>query len=91
VCGQIHVDIDTSIDDAAVERDLQTRIAELDNLIEEQDKQLGYTTRNLKELSVKKRMLDEAISKATTDYDSSYLSAVLNLERKHMSHLPRGI
>jgi hypothetical protein len=83
VCGQILVNIDTSIDDAALERDLQARIAELDNLIGEQDKQFAYTDRNLRDLSVKKRTLDEAISKATTDYDSSYLSAVLNLERKH--------
>jgi AAA domain len=83
VCGQFHLEIQSSISDAAIERDLQTRIAELDNLIEEQDKQLGYTSRYLDELSTKKLNLDEMISKAMADYDSSYLSAVLDLERRH--------
>jgi hypothetical protein len=65
------------------ERDIQSRISELDSLIEEQDKQLGFTFRYLQELGVKKKALDHAISKATVDYDSSYLSAVLVLERRH--------
>jgi hypothetical protein len=83
VCGQTHQAGEVSLNDDVAERDLQSRTAELDGLIDEQDKQLGYTSRYLQDLLAKKRTLDDAISKATADYDSSYLSAVLALERRH--------
>lgn len=83
VCGQSHQAGEVSRNDELAERDLQSRTSELDDLIDEQDKQIGYTTRYLQELVLKKRTLDDSISKATADYDSSYLSAVLVLERRY--------
>jgi len=83
VCGQDLMNVDSAIDSAVVERDLENRISELDDLIEEQDKQLRYTERSLNELSAKKLQLDKTILNATEHYDSSYLSAALELERKH--------
>lgn len=83
VCGQKHQTGEVSINDDIVEKDLQSRTLELESLIDEQNKQLGYTSRYLEDLLSKKRALDDAISKASAAYDSSYLSAVLVLERRH--------
>jgi AAA domain len=83
VCGQNITDSDSVIDNAVVvNRDLQGRISELEDLIAQQDKELAYTSRHLSDLLAKKIRLDEAISNATEHYDSSYLSAALELERK---------
>lgn len=82
VCGQIHKLEETERSDEMAERDLISRTSELDDLIEEQDSQIGATSRYLLDLVSKKRLLDESISKATVEYDSSYLAAALELERR---------
>jgi DNA repair exonuclease SbcCD ATPase subunit len=83
VCGQKHQTGEVSISDDMAEKDLQSRTVELESLVDEQNKQLGYISRYLEDLLAKKRTLDDAITKASAAYDSSYLSAVLVLERRH--------
>jgi hypothetical protein len=82
VCGQIHKIEEIEENDRMAERDLLSRTAELNSLIEEQNDQIGYTSRYLSQLMSKKRLLDDSISKTTAEYDSSYLAAALELERR---------
>jgi rRNA maturation endonuclease Nob1 len=84
VCGQLHSDTPTgALDENAAEQDLQLRVGELTELISLQEIQLRKIMRHLRELVDKKAVVDAELTRVSVDYDSAYLSNVLETEKYH--------
>lgn len=91
VCGQMHSSMPTGgIDEKAAEQDLQSRVGELTELISFQETQLRKLERRLSELINEKAVVDAELTRVSVDYDSAYLSAVLETE-KHRSALQQKL
>jgi len=83
VCGQLDPEIQsTEADDKAAQTDLDSRVAELSDLIARHEKQIGRLTRQTREVADRKRAKDEELNTVSTEYDSVVLSRTLDLERR---------
>jgi hypothetical protein len=83
VCGQPDREVQpTEADDKAAQTDLDSRVAELNDLIVRQDKQIGSLTRQAREVADRKRAKDEELNTVSTEYDSVVLSRTLDLEKR---------
>lgn len=86
MCGQAHSDISSgTLDERAAEQDLELRVAELTELISRHEAQLRRTERQLREVSEEKMVVDAELNRVSADYDSAYLSAVLETEKERSS------
>lgn len=86
VCGQIHQDITTgAINDSALRDDLEARKADLDDVIERQERQLKLIERQIAEVADAKEELDVQLNMASKEYDSAYLSSALGQEKRQAS------
>jgi len=82
VCGQRHSDIPSgALDEQAAEQDLESRVGELIELISLQEAKLHKIGRHLREMVDEKAVVDAELTRISVDYDSTYLSAVLETEK----------
>lgn len=83
VCGQVHSDAPSgALDERAVEQDLESRVAELTELIARHETQLRRTERHLREVGDEKLLVDTELNRVSVDYDSAYLSIALETEKE---------
>ena len=83
VCGQSHLDVTTgNLDEVSAERDLEARVAELDELIKRHDSALRRNERILRELRSRKESVNIELNRVARDYDSVYLSTALETEKQ---------
>lgn len=83
VCGQVHSDAPSgALDERAAEQDLESRVAELTELIARHEAQLRRTERHLREVGDEKLLVDTELNRVSVDYDSAYLSAALETEKE---------
>jgi len=84
VCGQLHSDTPSgALDEQAAEQDMQLRVGELTELTSLQEAKLRKIERHLRELVDKKAFVDAELTRISVDYDSAYLSNVLETEKYH--------
>lgn len=84
VCGQSHANSTTgAIDEHSAEQDLDARVRELTELIVRHETQLAKFTRKVTELSDEKTIADSELVRVSVDYDSTYLAAALESEKRH--------
>lgn len=82
VCGQRHSDTTSgALDEQAAEQDLESRVGELTELISLQEAKLRKIERYLREMVDEKTVTDAELTRISVDYDSTYLSAVLETEK----------
>jgi hypothetical protein len=83
VCGQVHGAIPSSpIDDLALEADIRSRADELEAKMSLESSALDRLRRQRVELSEEKKARDLELNKASTRYDSAYLSQSLEHEKR---------
>jgi hypothetical protein len=70
------------LDDQSAEQDLQARVAELTELVSRQEVQGGKMERQVRELANEKAIVDVELTRVSADYDSAYLSAALEAEKR---------
>jgi hypothetical protein len=84
VCGQSHANSPTGgIDEQSAEQDLDARVRELTELISRHETQLARFTRQLSELLDEKTIADSELLRVSGNYDSTYLSSALEIEKRH--------
>jgi len=82
VCGQSHSDTPSgALDEQAAEQDMESRVGELTELISLQEAKLRKIERHLKEIVDEKAVVDTELTRISVDYDSAYLSVVLETEK----------
>lgn len=83
MCGQAHSSTPSgTLDEQSAEQDLQARVAELTELISRYEAQVGKVERQLRELGNEKAVVDTELSRVSANYDSAYLSAALEAEKR---------
>lgn len=83
VCGLKHSENPTgNLDEASAEKDLDARVAELDDLIKRHESFLRRNDRILRELQARKASVDSELNRVARDYDSAYLSRALESEKQ---------
>jgi len=83
VCGQPDSQLNsTGEEDKAAQADLDSRIAELDELSNRQEKQMASLARQSRELADLKAAKDNELNVVSAEYDSVILSRTLDLERR---------
>jgi energy-coupling factor transporter ATP-binding protein EcfA2 len=88
VCGQKHTDSPTgNLDEASAEKDLDARVAELDDLIKRHEATLRRNERILRELQTQKSLVNSELNRVARDYDSAYLSTALEAEKQRAAIL----
>lgn len=86
VCGQVHGESPTSsIAGLALQEDLDTRRAELDDIINRQERQLKLIQKQIGETEAAKAALDVELNAQSEAYDSAYLSTALEKEKRKAS------
>ena len=82
VCGQAHAEETTgNLDELAEERDLDSRVAELSDLIERYTTAVRRNDRHIREMRSKKEAVDVELNRVAADYDSAYLANALEAEK----------
>ena len=82
VCGQAHAEETTgNIDELAEERDLDSRVAELSDLIERHRTAVRRNDRHMREIRSNKEAVDVELNRVAADYDSVYLANTLEAEK----------
>lgn len=83
VCGQPHSNtLGEALDEQAAEKDLKSRVDELADIISQHESQLRKNERYLREMVDKKALVDAELTRISKDYDSAYLSTVLETEKR---------
>lgn len=83
VCGQLYSDTpNEAINEQAAEQDLEQRVRELTELISIHETQLHKIERYLRETFDEKAIVDGELLRVSKDYDSVYLSTVLEAEKR---------
>ncbi|NMC31534.1 MAG: hypothetical protein GYA36_03605 [Veillonellaceae bacterium] len=82
VCGQPHIPLNCEVlrEDVA-EKDLDARVNELTEIITMHEANLHKHEKNLSEICAEKTLIDEELNRQSFEYDSAYLSAVLETEK----------
>lgn len=84
VCDQSHAISPTgAIDEQSAEQDLDARVRELTELITRHETQLAKFTRKVSKLSDEKAVVDSELMRVSVVYDSTYLAAALEAEKRH--------
>ena len=82
VCGQAHAEETTgNLDELAEERDLDSRVAELSDLIERHRTAVRRNDRHIREIRSNKEAVDVELNRVAADYDSVYLANTLEAEK----------
>ena len=82
VCGQAHAEETTgNLDELAEERDLDSRVAELSDLIERHMTAVRRNDRHIREIRSVKEAVDVELNRVAIDYDSAYLANTLEAEK----------
>ena len=90
VCGQAHAEETTGIlDEQADERDLDSRVAELSDLIERHSTAVQRNDRHIREIRSEKEAVDVELNRVAADYDSAYLANTLEAEKTRASILQK--
>lgn len=84
VCGQLNSDIpdEVTLNEQATENDLKSRVEELTEIISLQEAQLCKIERYIREMIDEKAVIDAELTRVSVDYDSAYLSSVLETEKR---------
>lgn len=83
VCGQVHSEDTTgNIDQLAEEKDLDSRVSELSELIERHAAAARINDRRLRETRSAKEAIDVELNRVSADYDSAYLANTLEAEKR---------
>lgn len=83
ICGQPHTETPSGgLEEASAEKDLDSRVQELNDLIARHEAQLRKTERIHRETSSEKQFLDAELNKVSQQYDSEYLSTALEDEKR---------
>jgi|GEM_PF-27755 len=86
VCGQLHSETTTgSLDADAAEQDVKSRVDELAELVSLQENKFLKFGRRLREIIDEKNLVDVELNHISETYDSAYLSAALETEKKRSS------
>ncbi len=103
LCGQSEADNQNAIDAETLRSDLNTRLDELDELINRHEKEVVSQTTHIKELHERKKLLDGTLTNELSAYDSAYVSQIKAIERRiaeleerrrqvaKLSQLPTGL
>lgn len=84
VCGQPEPELRSSeVESERTKADIAARSSELDDVIDRQTVQLAALRRRKADLLDEKSDVDRRLDEASRDYDSSYLSSALEMEREH--------
>lgn len=90
VCGQAHSEKTTgNLDEQADEKDLDSRVAELSDLIERHGTAVLRNDRHLREIRSEKEAVDVELNRVAADYDSAYLANTLEAEKTRVSLLQK--
>lgn len=81
VCGQIDLPEKASSDSARLDRDVQDRLADIEELVKRQGEELARLDREEHEVASRKRQLDERYAQLLTEYDSTFLTSAQELQR----------
>ena len=82
VCGQAHAEETTgNLEEIAEERDLDSRVAELSDLIERYTTGVRRNDRHIREMRSNKEAVDVELNRVAADYDSLYLANALEAEK----------
>ena len=82
VCGQAHAEETTgNLDELAEERDLDSRVSELSDLIERHTTAVRRNDRRIREIRSNKEAVDVELNRVAADYDSTYLANTLEAEK----------
>ena len=82
VCGQAHAEETTgNLDELTEEKDLDSRVAELSDLIGLHITVLQRNNRRIREVRSNKEAVDEELNRVAADYDSAYLANTLEAEK----------
>lgn len=83
VCGQLHSELPASpIGDDAIEVDTKARADELEERIKLQSEEAKRLERQRQDVAAEKSVVDQDLTRASRDYDSSYLASALALEKE---------
>jgi len=83
VCGRMHSEDTTgNLDSLAEEKDLDSRVAELSELIERHIRAVGINDRHLRDIRSAKESIDLELNRVSADYDSVYLANTLEAEKR---------
>lgn len=86
ICGQTHSEACSSdYGQDIVEKDLGSRIAELEDLIKSYDDQMSKIQMLVDDTKRTKEMVDSELNIVATTYDSAYLSGALEAEKRRAS------
>jgi hypothetical protein len=86
LCGQPPVEsITGGLDEQAAEQDISSRVEELKELIAQHERYIGKTEREIRELEDEKAVVDTELTRASSAYDSAYLSSALETEKRRSS------
>jgi len=75
-------DLTGNIDEASAEKDMYSRVAELNDLIKRHETALRKNDRKLREIRAQKSIVDVELNRVARDYDSAYLSTALESEKQ---------
>lgn len=83
VCDQDEPTAETSkVDVALIQRDADSRISELTEILKNYELQVRQLYRSYDEQLARKRLVDNKITEEMKQYDSAYLSTILEFERR---------
>lgn len=82
LCGQPDNPSAPADDSSKLDRDIQDRLADLEELAQRQKSELVRLEEQELKLTAKKQQVDETLNRLLAEYDSAYLSNVLELERE---------
>jgi hypothetical protein len=83
VCGRVHSEDTTgNLDQLAEEKDLDSRVSELAELIERHARAARINDRRLREIRSAKETIDVELNRVAADYDSAYLANTLEAEKR---------
>jgi rubrerythrin len=86
ICGQVHSDMsDSAFDEKAAEQDLKLRVDELTEIITMHESNLLTIQRQFRETKNEKDVVDGELTRISVEYDSVYLSSVLETEKRRSS------
>lgn len=83
VCGQLYSGTPReALDEQTAEKDLESQVGELAELISMQEAQLHKIERHLREIADGKGIVDSGLTHVSKDYDSAYLSTIRKTEKR---------
>lgn len=82
LCGQSDCAESSPEEGSRIDRDVQERIADIEDLVARQAEELARLDREENELAARKRQVDSRLDQLLVEYDSAFLSAAKELQRE---------